>query len=211
MGRARRIAVLGGAAILLLIPFQSGLTPFGWSPPVPAAESREKTERLATLVNDARVAAGRPPLARSAELDEAAERHSRDMANNDFLEHEGSDGSTPQERATRVGYHVPPGRGWLVVEVISAVSDDPGGPLNWWMNESPLTHGRHLLDSRYRETGLGYASGGTYGNYWTVLVGCRPGVLPIVEHAGVAYAHQEQCDDQPPDPSELPLAGSGDQ
>jgi uncharacterized protein YkwD len=156
--------------------------------------TRAKTDGLAKLINRQRVAAGLAPMARSAELDAAAEEHSRDMAENDFLEHEGSDGSIPQERAGRAGYLVPAGSGWLVVELISAISAEPDGPLNWWLHESPQTHGKHLRDPRYREFGVGYASGGSYGNYWTLLVGCRPDVLPVIAFEGATYWLGEGCD-----------------
>jgi len=154
-----------------------------------------RTDQLALLINRARVAQGRLPLARSASLDAAANAHSQDMARANFLDHIGSDDSTPQERAARAGYVVPPDSGWIVVEVISAISARPEGPLSWWLNESPAVHGRVLLDSLWREFGVGYASGGDYGNYWTVLVGCRPGVVPSVELDGMTYSHTEQCGD----------------
>src|SRR5919199_152732 len=85
--------------------------------------------------------------------------------------------------------------GWIVVEVISAISADPQGPVDWWLNDSPEVHGKVLLNPRWREIGVGYAEGGQYGHYWTALFGCRPGVLPSVTLDGVAYTHTEQCGD----------------
>jgi hypothetical protein len=117
------------------------------------------------------------------------------MVAHNLLDHIGSDGSSPQERADRFGYHVPPQCAWIVVEVISAISDDPAGPLDWWLNQSPEVHGRVLTEPRWREMGVGYAVGGEYGTYWTVLVGCRPGVLPTVVLDGKTYAHEEHCGD----------------
>src|SRR6266540_1001271 len=64
------------------------------------------------------------------------------------------------------------GRAAGSVEVISGISEDPAGPVDWWLNQSPAVHGRALRDSRWREIGVGYAEGGEYGHYWTVLVGC---------------------------------------
>jgi uncharacterized protein YkwD len=154
-------------------------------------------EDLARLINLARIGAGRLPLAESSELNVAAMAHSRDMVERNFLDHVGSDGSSPQERAERAGYHVPPRSGWIVVEVISAISADPIGPLSWWLNESPAIHGKVLMDARWREMGLGYAKGGEYGNYWTVLVACRPGVVPTVTFQNETYQHAEECG--PPD------------
>jgi uncharacterized protein YkwD len=154
-----------------------------------------RTNDLATLINRARVEHGAQPLARSSELDSAADAHSQDMLVHDYLDHTGSDGSTPQERAERAGYRVPRQSGWIVVEVISAISGDPAGPLDWWLNQSPEVHGKALLDPRWREMGVGYAAGGEFGNYWTVLVGCRPGVLPLVQLDGRTFESMEKCGD----------------
>jgi uncharacterized protein YkwD len=97
------------------------------------------------------------------------------------------------DRAIREGYGARPGTGWIVVEVISAISGEPAGPLRWWLEASPAVHGRVLRNPRWREVGVGYAAGGPYGHYWTVLVGCQPGVVPEVELDGQAYQHPEAC------------------
>jgi uncharacterized protein YkwD len=162
--------------------------------PTPSPASVDpRTDDLATLVNQARVDHALLPLARSPQLDAAAQAHSQDMVANNYLDHVGADGSTPQERAGQAGYVVPPRSGWIVVEVISAISDQPSGPLNWWLTESTGVHRRVLLNPRWREVGIGYAAGGDYGNYWTLDVGCRPGVLPAVTFAGLVYTPTELC------------------
>ena len=56
-------------------------------------------------------------------------------------------------------------------------------------------HARVLLNPRWREIGAGYAQGGDYGNYWTAVFGCRPGVLPGVSVDGVTYTQTEACGD----------------
>src|SRR5689334_12105884 len=115
------------------------------------------------------------------------------MVQHNYLDHTGSDGSEPQQRADAAGYHVPANSAWIVVEVISAISGEPQGPVDWWLNDDQ--HARVLLNPRWREIGAGYAQGGEYGNYWTALVGCRPGVLPTVSLDGVSYTHSEECGD----------------
>lgn len=158
-----------------------------------ATPSPTKIDQLVELINRARVQAGVMPLARSPELDSAAQGHSADMVQHNYLDHVGWDGTEPQDRADVAGYHVPPRSAWIVVEVISARSADPTGPVDWWLSDSQ--HARVLLNPRWRELGAGYAQGGDYGNYWTVDVGCRPGVLPTVTLDGVDYAQTEQCGD----------------
>jgi uncharacterized protein YkwD len=149
-----------------------------------AAAVRTKEDELGLLLDRARAREGLKPLARNAALDRAAEEHSRDMAAHDYLEHTAPDGTASIDRAIRAGYGARKGTGWTATEVISANSGNPEGPLNWWLNESTGVHGAVLRDPRWREMGVGYASGGEYGNYWTVLVGCQPGVLPVVELDG---------------------------
>jgi uncharacterized protein YkwD len=151
------------------------------------------------MINRARISSGVDPVAVSPELDAAAKAHSVDMVQHDYLDHTGSDGSEPQQRAEAAGYHVPPQSGWIVVEVISAISADPGGPVNWWLSDRQ--HARVLLNPRWREVGAGYAQGGDYGNYWTADFGCRPGVLPNVSVDGVTYTQTEECGD----PSVAPI------
>jgi hypothetical protein len=156
-------------------------------------QGSSKIDRVADLINHARVDAGLLPLARSPELDSAAQLHSVDMVQHNYLDHTGWDGSEPQDRADQAGYHVPPNSGWIVVEVISAISADPQGPVNWWMGDGQ--HHRVLMNTRWREIGVGYSQGGDYGNYWTALFGCRPGVVPTVTLDGEAYTHTEACGD----------------
>jgi hypothetical protein len=115
------------------------------------------------------------------------------MVQHNYLEHTGSDGSEPQERADNAGYHMPPNTRWIVVEVISAISPDPPGPVNWWLGDAQ--HDKVLMNPRWREIGADYARGGEYGNYWTVLFGCRSGVLPTVTLDGVTYTQREECGD----------------
>lgn len=180
-------------APVLLLVLLALLLPSTSVPAGAQTQPSTKTDQLVDLINHARVSAGLLPLARSSELDEAAQAHSADMVEHEYLDHTGSDGSQPGERADRAGYHVPANSGWIVVEVISAISGDPRGPVDWWMGDDQ--HQKVLMNPRLREIGAGYAQGGEYGNYWTALVACRPSVLPTVTLDGVAYTHTEECGD----------------
>jgi uncharacterized protein YkwD len=166
----------------------------GSIPTVSVGDPQSLTDDLVSRINRARVAAGLLPLARAQELDAAAQAHSADMVAHNYLDHTGWDGSEPQQRAEHAGYKVPPQSGWIVVEVISAISGEPQGPVSWWMDEG-VQHRPVLLSGRWREVGAGYAEGGEYGHYWTALFGCRPGVLPSVTLDGTTYASMEQCGD----------------
>jgi hypothetical protein len=157
----------------------------------PLDRFREREDRVALLLARERVQAGLLPLARSAALDRAAAAHAEDMAARGYMEHEGLDGSTPASRAAAEGYAVPPGNGWLVVETISAISDEPQGPVNWWLSDG--LHRRVVLRPTWREMGVGYAAGGPYGRFWVALFGCRPNVLPPVLLDGSLSIPNETC------------------
>ena len=79
----------------------------------PALDHRAKVlQRVLELTNEARSHARRcgsraydaaPPLRVNPLLHEAAATHAKDMASHNRIEHEGSDGTTPGQRATRAG------------------------------------------------------------------------------------------------------------
>ena len=159
--------------------------------PTPVDPYRDVEDRLAVLVGRARLDAGLLPLARSGALDRAAVAHAQDMAARGYMEHEGLDGSTPASRAAAEGYTTPPGGAWLVVEAISAQTDQPEGPIGWWLSDG--LHRRVVLRATWREVGIGYAPGGPYGRFWVALFGCRPNVLPPVLMDGVLAIPDESC------------------
>lgn len=162
----------------------------------PAADPfRDREDRMALLLGRARVGAGLLPLARSAALDRAAVAHAQDMAARGYMEHEGPDGSTPGSRAAQEGYQTTPGSAWMVVETISAISDEPDGALGWWLSDG--LHRRVVLRSYFRELGVGYAAGGPYGRFWVAEFGCRPNVLPPVLLDGMLAVPDEGCGHSP--------------
>src|SRR6267378_744309 len=182
------------AALPTLVVLLLAVLLIGSLPTAGASDPKALTDDLVLRINRARVAAGLLPLARAPELDTAAQAHSADMVAHNYLDHTGWDGSEPQQRAEQAGYKVPPQSGWIVVEVISAISGEPQGPVDWWLDEG-VQHRPVLLNPRWREIGAGYAAGGAYGNYWTALFGCRPRVLPAVVLDGSSYTPTEQCGD----------------
>jgi uncharacterized protein YkwD len=157
----------------------------------PPDVNRNREDRLALMLGRARVEVGLLPLARSPALDAAALAHAQDMAALGYMEHEAPDGSTPGSRAMQHGYDTGAGATWMVLEAISAISDEPDGALGWWLGDG--LHRRLVLRSGWRELGVGYAAGGPYGRFWVVLLGCRPNVLPPVLLDGVLSIPDEKC------------------
>lgn len=102
-----------------------------------------------------------PPLAWNGALEAAAARHTRDMAQNSFFSHEGSDGTRVGERATQSGY------AWSRVgENLARMDVSVNAVVAAWV-DSP-SHCRGLMDERYTEMGVAERDA-----YWTQVFG-RP-------------------------------------
>ncbi len=119
-----------------------------------------KLIRTATLclINRERTLRGERPLRPNARLRRAAQAHSTSMAFQDYFEHVGPRGQTPLSRlravgyisSKRVGYEVGENIAWGTLNLAS-----PRAIVASWM-ASP-GHRANILDSRYRETGIGVA------------------------------------------------------
>jgi uncharacterized protein YkwD len=106
-------------------------------------------KRVVELTNIERRKAGLPALKYNPVLAAAAEKHSVDMAMQDYFDHEGSDGSSVSDRISAMGYQ------WsFVAENIQGGSDTPEEAVQSWMN-SP-GHRKNILNSKAQEIGVGY-------------------------------------------------------
>ncbi len=133
------------------------------------------------LVNQARWDNGQlPPLKANQELTDAARYHSQDMRDDDYFDH---------DSYNRVGGALEFERYWYeriqsyyssstLGENIAAGSSNPASVVNGWMG-SPV-HRDIILNTAYREIGIGYAAGGSWGHYWTQDFGSRSDVYPVV-------------------------------
>jgi len=129
---------------------------------VPAVAGAQATfeDEVIDLVNQERWANGQlPPLKQNSLLANAAETHSRNMAERDFFAHCDLDtGYGPGERITAAGYTF---NTWA--ENIAAGYGGPAQVMNAWMN-SP-GHRSNILSGNVRELGTGYfLQGGDAGN-----------------------------------------------
>jgi uncharacterized protein YkwD len=146
----------------------------------------DEAQQLIEAINQARWDNGQlPPLKRAAELDTAAQRHSQDMSDNNFFDHVGSDGSQFWERMQDAGY-----TNLLVAgENIAAGYNSAQSVIDNWM-VSAAGHRENVLSLDAREMGVGYVyePGDTYPpdkpwaylRYWTLDLGARQGVYPVV-------------------------------
>ncbi|MFJ1748501.1 CAP domain-containing protein [Streptomyces sp. NPDC088116] len=128
---------------------------------VPASASTASSMRAAVirLTNVERAKVGCPPLRSSTALNRAAQRHSSDMAEHDFIEHTGSNGSTLTHRAEAAGY-----TGWkTLAENVVGGPETAAEAVDSWM-DSP-GHRANILNCSLKHVGVGYVK--TSGIYWT--------------------------------------------
>ncbi|MBF9029399.1 CAP domain-containing protein [Rhodobacterales bacterium HKCCE3408] len=120
--------------------------------------------RVLDSVNALRSAAGAPPLSFSAELNAAAETHSRDMSLQNRPWHFGSDGSSPIDRARRAGY-----RGTVLGENISETYETEVETLTAWMSQ-PDTRDV-ITDPNARDLGFAWYQEPNGKIWWTLVTG----------------------------------------
>ena len=136
---------------------------------VARASGSEVRARVVELVNAARGKSRRcgkvrfepaPSLVVSQKLNEAAASHARDMARRKFFEHRGSDGSQPKDRVLRAGYQPR-----LTGENIAYGPESAEEVVAGWL-ASP-GHCENIMDPRFRNIGVGLATGKKRGQiYW---------------------------------------------
>ncbi len=120
--------------------------------------------RILDSVNQLRAAAGAPPVQLSPQLNAAAATHSRDMSVQNRPWHFGSDGSSPLDRARRVGY---PGQ--LLGENISETYESEIETLSAWMDQ-PDTRAI-IMDRRATQLGFDWFQEPNGKIWWTLITG----------------------------------------
>ncbi len=123
--------------------------------------------RMLDSINALRRAAGLSEVRMNAELDAAAATHSRDMSVQNRPWHFGSDGSSPIDRARRVGY-----QGEFLGENISETYETELETLAAWM-EQPDTR-RVIMDPQAREIGFSWFQEPNGKIWWTLVTGAGP-------------------------------------
>jgi uncharacterized protein YkwD len=122
------------------------------------------------LVNQARAQArvcgtqsfaAAPALVWDDRLGKAAQGHSTDMAVNNYFSHTSLDGRTFVDRVKAQGYTSFSSLG----ENIAAGQPTAAQVVNAWL-KSP-GHCKNIMNPKFRDLGVGHATGGTFGVYWT--------------------------------------------
>ncbi len=136
------------------------------APLAPAAAPIDVAGMIPALVaahNRARADAGLPELVVSSELEAAAQRHARDMADRRRMSHRGGDGSSPFQRMSAQGYE------FRRAGENVAYGQPTVERLMWdWMH-SP-GHRRNIL-GKFTEMGASGATDRSGNPYWCVTFG----------------------------------------
>jgi uncharacterized protein YkwD len=155
----RRIAAL---VLCLTLATASAAEP----PPSHGTDPAAEDPVIAELVeahNKERAKEGLPPLKSDPKLRQAALVHARDMAEHGKMAHEGSDGSTPAQRAERQGYrYVNTG------ENVAYGQETVDSVMRTWMN-SP-GHRKNILGD-FSEIGAARVLDEEERPYWSVSFG----------------------------------------
>ncbi len=143
-------------------------------PPAGCAAQRDAAVEASvlTLVNQNRAANGLAPLSLSTALAEAAFVHSRDMACNRFVDHNGSNGSSWYDRIRAQGYSYSNANENIYVG-FPEFGGTAEGAVNWWMNSR--VHRENILNAGNLDAGVGYVydANSEWGGYYT-MVFARP-------------------------------------
>ena len=118
--------------------------------------------QVVELVNQKRAANGLKPLKLNWELARVARYKSMDMRDRNYFSHNSPTYGSPFDmiKAFGISYSA-------AAENIAAGQHTAQAVMNSWMN-SP-SHRANILSASYTEIGVGYASGGSYGHYWTQM------------------------------------------
>jgi len=151
--------------------------------PTPINAQTDTALQAVAQINQTRIENGLTQLSISAALERAAQRHSDDQQRGNFLDDTGSDGSTGSDRIAAAGFGAWSGNRLIWGETLYVSTNGFAETLDFILND-PVQR-NNLLNTRFREVGVAVA--GTDRQYWTVLYGAQPNVLPafINDGAGV--------------------------
>jgi uncharacterized protein YkwD len=109
-----------------------------------------------------------PALAYQCDLNTAAERHSQDMATNNFFSHTSSDGLKLRNRVDATGYQ------WSTIgENIAAGQSTVAGVMDGWLKSE--VHCRNIMNDQFEEFGVNRVvnESADYQQYWTQVFGAQ--------------------------------------
>jgi hypothetical protein len=151
------------------------------------ALATDLADRLFALINQVRLREGLAPLGNSTLLNQAAQRHAEDLVGIGRVTHDGSDGSSYQQRIREARYNAW-NNGLMVSEALWTGLGAAEDALTWFRSNPEWAM---LTDFGYREAGIGYADDNGV-RYFVVNLGARPGVLPVFVNDGTETTESPQ-------------------
>lgn len=122
-------------------------------------EIPEQAEAILNLVNAERKKQGLNVLTLAKDLTNVANLKAKDMAVNGYFDHNSPTYGSPFQMMQSFGISYK-----SAGENIAAGQRTPEEVMNSWMNSSG--HRANILNASYKELGVGYYKGGSYGVYW---------------------------------------------
>ena len=158
--------------ILLVVLVAIVVLVCAWGKAAQAAPPDE-IRQVIELINQERAHHGLRPLMHDPRLDVAAQRHSDDEAEHDFIGHDGTDGSTFWSRAVDVGFDPQ-----VLGEVLAAGNNTATSAVDSWFHSPP--HYEILMYPDLDWIGVGHSihSGTKYTHYWVAEIGVSGNPLP---------------------------------
>lgn len=147
---------LGDSTIDGIAVFDDGISKGSTTTSVLKAWEKEVLD----LTNSFRVRNGLDALSWSDAAAKSARLHSEDMAESNYFSHTGLNGSTPGDRMKAQGIQYRSNGENIIGGYGNALFSSNG-----WMNSSG--HRTNMLNKSFTYLGVGYALGGSYGNYAT--------------------------------------------
>lgn len=130
--------------------------------PTKSAEETSTEQEILNLVNAEREKQGLSPLTLNWELSRVAKFKSEDMRDNNYFSHTSPTYGSPFNMMKSFGISYK-----SAGENIAAGQKTAQAVMDSWMNSSG--HRANILSENYTELGVGKATGGSYGTYWTQM------------------------------------------
>jgi len=123
----------------------------------------EYEKKLFELINAKRQQQGILALEYDSDLEAVAYMHSKDMAQNDYLDHVSPEGQTLSDRLNNAGVYYT-----IAAENIAAGFDSADKLLNAWINSRP--HYENIINDNVSKVGIGCYKSADRGLYWTLVI-----------------------------------------
>lgn len=139
---------------------------------LPTAGAMTWQEQMLSSINSIRAESSLTPLQMCRPLIIAAQSYAKKMAQQDFLDHTGKDGSTPGSRIQKAGYDwMNSKKGSMIAENIAAGQNSVKEVMRGWRNSK--SHYKNMVNPVFTHVGFGMSINerAKYKKYWVQNLG----------------------------------------